>query len=115
VTRQAGRTAIASVIGALGAAGTSLMATLCCVGPAAYTVLGAGGALAAARLQPWRPAILAASAVFLALGFWSAYRRRAVTIDGQACPVKASRTVRTTLWAAAVLTVAIALLPPVLR
>ncbi len=102
------RTTIASVIGAVGSAATSLLATLCCVGPVAYSVLGAGGVLAAARLQPWRPWILTASAVFLGLGFWSAYRRRTVTVDGQVCRVKASRTVRATLWVAAVLTVAVA-------
>jgi mercuric ion transport protein len=111
----AGRgTMAASVIGALGSAGTSLLATLCCVGPLAYTVLGAGGVLAAARLQPWRPWILGASAVFLAFGFWSAYRRHTAVVDGQVCRVKASCTIRATLWVAAVLTVAVAVLPPVL-
>jgi hypothetical protein len=101
-------TTIASAAGALGSAATSLLATFCCVGPVAYTALGAGGVLAAARLQPWRPWLLAASAVFLAVGFWSAYRRRFTTVDGQACRIKTSRTVRTTLWIAAVLTVAVA-------
>jgi hypothetical protein len=101
-------TTTASIVAALGSTTTSLLATLCCVGPVAYTALGAGGVLAAARLQPWRPWLLAASAVFLAVGFWSAYRRRTVTIDGQACRIKTSRTVRTTLWIAAVLTVAVA-------
>jgi hypothetical protein len=81
---------------------------LCCVGPVAYSALGAGGVLAAARLQPWRPWLLASSAVFLALGFWSAYRRHTVTVDGHACGVKTSRTVRTTLWVEARLTVAVA-------
>jgi hypothetical protein len=101
-------TTIASVVGALGSAATSLLATFCCVGPVAYTVLGAGGVLGAARLQPWRPWLLAASAVFLAFGFWSAYRRRTATLDGQVCRVRTSRTIRTTLWIAAVLTVAVA-------
>jgi hypothetical protein len=77
-------------------------------------LVGAGGVLAAARLQPWRPWILGASAVFLALGFWSAYRRQTALVDGQVCRVKASRTIRATLWVAAVLTVAVAVLPPVL-
>jgi hypothetical protein len=103
-----GRTTIASVVGALGSAASSLLATFCCVGPVAYSVLGAGGVLAAARLQPWRPWLLAASAVFLALGFWSAYRRRTVVVNGQSCRVKTSRTIRTILWVAAVLTVAVA-------
>ena len=74
------KTTIASVVGVVGSASTSILATLCCVGPVAYTALGAGGVLAAARLQPWRPWFLAASAVFLALGFWSAYRRRVAVI-----------------------------------
>ena len=103
-----GGTTIASVVGAFGSAASSLLATLCCVGPVAYSVLGAGGVLAAARLQPWRPWLLASSAVFLALGFWSAYRRRTAVVDGQVCRVKTSRTVRTTLWVAAALTVAVA-------
>src|SRR5213083_2285591 len=94
------RTTIASVAGALGSAASSLLATLCCVGPVAYSALGAGGVLAAARLQPWRPWLLAASAVFLAFGFWSAYRRRTVTVDGRSCRLKTSRTVRITLWVA---------------
>jgi mercuric ion transport protein len=106
-TVRAGTT-MASVVGAVGSAGTSLLATFCCVGPVAYTALGAGGVLAAARLQPWRPWLLGASAVLLAFGFWSAYRRRTAVVDGQACRIKSSRTVRTTLWVAAVLTVAVA-------
>jgi mercuric ion transport protein len=106
-TARTGTTA-ASIVGALGSATTSLLATLCCVGPVAYTALGAGGVLAAARLQPWRPWLLAASAAFLAFGFWSAYRRRTAIVDGHACRIKTSRTVRTTLWIAAVLTVAVA-------
>jgi hypothetical protein len=101
-------TSLGSAVAALGSAATSLLATFCCVGPVAFTVLGAGGVLAAARLQPWRPWLLAASAVFLAVGFWSAYRRRTATVDGQVCRVKTSRTVRVTLWTAAVLTIAVA-------
>jgi mercuric ion transport protein len=108
VTGLRGATTGASVVGAIGSAATSLLATLCCVGPAAYGVLGAGGVLAAARLQPWRPWMLAASAGFLGLGFWSAYRSPAVTVDGQICRVKTSRAVRATLWVAAGLTIGVA-------
>jgi MerT mercuric transport protein len=102
------RTTLASMVGVVGSAITSLVATLCCVGPVAYGVLGAGGVLAAARLQPWRPWLLAAAAVFLALGFWSAYRRRVAVINGQVCRVRTSHTVRIILWVAAILTVAVA-------
>lgn len=115
MTRPASSTTVASVVGAFGSAATSMLATLCCVGPLTYTILGAGGSLAAARLQPWRPWIAAASALFLLLGFWSAYRRRAVTVDGQACSVRGTRAVRITLCAAAALTFAAAIVPLVSR
>jgi mercuric ion transport protein len=108
MTRQPGATTLASVVGAVGSSATSLLATLCCAGPVAYSVLGASGVLAAARLQPWRPWLLAASAVFLGFGFWSAYRKRTMVIDGQACQIRTSKTVRATLWIAAALTIAVA-------
>jgi hypothetical protein len=105
------RITLASMVGVIGSAIPSLLATLCCVGPVAYGVLGAGGVLVAARLQPWLPWLpwlLAASAVFLALGLWSAYRQRVAVIKGQACRVRTSHTVRIILWVAAILTVAVA-------
>jgi mercuric ion transport protein len=114
VNRRPATITLASVVAAAGSASTSVLATLCCVGPTVYGLLGAGGVLAAARLAPWRPWLLAGSAIFLGVGFWSAYRRRARVIDGTACPVQASRVVRTTLWVAAALTVAAAAIPAVL-
>ena len=105
---------LGSVGAAAGSASTSVLATLCCVGPTVYGILGAGGVLAAARLAPWRPWLLAGSAIFLGVGFWSAYRRRVRILDGTACLVKASRVVRTTLWVAVALTVAAAAIPVVL-
>jgi mercuric ion transport protein len=103
----------AAIVGAVGSTGSAVLATLCCVGPVTYSALGAGGVPAAARLAPWRPWLLAASAGFLALGFWSVYRRRA-PVDRAACPVRAARWTRITLWIAAVLTIAVAILPEVL-
>jgi hypothetical protein len=114
VNRRPETITLASVLAAAGSASTSVLATLCCVGPAVYGLLGAGGVLAAARLAPWRPGLLAGSAIFLAVGFWSSYRRQVRTLDGHACPVKATRVVRTTLWVAAVLTITAAVVPAVL-
>jgi mercuric ion transport protein len=111
--RRPGWVAATSIAGALGAAGMSVLATFCCVGPVVYGVLGAGGVLAAARLAPWRPYLLAASVAFLAVGFWAAHRHRACA-DGATCPVRVSRAVRVTLWVAAIFTVAVTVLPEVL-
>jgi hypothetical protein len=106
---RAGDLTTASAVGAASSSVAALLVTLCCAGPLAYTVLGAGGVLAAARLQPWRPWLLGAALVFLALGFWSAYRRTTRDAAGQVCRVRTSRGVRMTLWMAALLTVIVAI------
>jgi hypothetical protein len=99
---------------AVGAAGASLVATigiLCCAGPAVVAVLGAGGALAAARLEPVRPYLLAGSAAMLAFGFWRSYRPAA---GGTACPTRTGRVARVVLWIAAALFALALVLPEVL-
>lgn len=68
-----------------GGALASLAASACCVPavtPLIIGVVGASGAAWAAGLQPYRPYILAATAIVLGYGFWSVYGRRDV------CPVK---------------------------
>jgi MerT mercuric transport protein len=105
---------VASVLGAVGSAGTSALAALCCVGPLAYGVLGAGGVLAAARLAPWRPWLLVGSAIFLAVGFWTAYRPLFRAANASSCPVRAGRAVRIILWIAAALTITAIVAPELL-
>jgi hypothetical protein len=94
--------------GALGAGLAAALSALCCTGPLAYTLLGAGGVLAAARLAPARPYLLAAAAVCLATGFALAYR------PGNACSPRTRRLTRGVLWVAALITVAGAIAPVVL-
>jgi len=106
--RTDGRIAIAWALGAGGAAITAILVTLCCAGPAIVAVIGAGGALAAARLAPYRPYLLASSVLMLAFGFWRAYRPARA---GVACSVRTGRIVRATLWLSALITVAGAIAP----
>jgi mercuric ion transport protein len=100
--------AAGSALGAAGAAIAALFGTLCCAGSAVVALLGAGGALAAARLEPYRPYLLGAGVVMLAFGFWRAYRPAAA---GRACSVKTGRLVRVMLWCSALLLIASALAP----
>ena len=106
--RSDGGIAVGSAVGAVGAAITAMVATLCCAGPAVVAVLGAGGALTAARLEPYRPYLLAAAIAMLALGFWRAYRP---SPTGVACSVGTGRVVRVILWLAALITLASAVAP----
>jgi hypothetical protein len=83
----------------LGAAVVAAVAGLCCIGPITVALLGAGGAVAAAGLKPYRLPLLLASAVFLAVGYWRVYWP-APTVAGAACPIRGGRYVRAALWGA---------------
>jgi mercuric ion transport protein len=107
--RADGGMAAGSAVGAIGVALAALAGTLCCAGPAVIAIVGAGGALAAAKLEPYRPYFLGASVVMLAFGFWRAYRP--TPVGGAACSIRTGRLVRGVLWTAAVLTLLSALAP----
>jgi mercuric ion transport protein len=92
---------VGSALGSAGSALVALLAGLCCVGPAVLAALGLGGALAGASLTPYRPYLLAASALMLGFGFWRVYRPRRDCAAG-ACP-SVGRAARISLWCAALI------------
>ena len=106
-----GQLALHSAFGAVGTAIAAVLGTLCCAGPAVVAVLGAGGALVAAQLEPYRPYLLGAAFVMLGHGFWRAYRPHSSGPEGAICPVRAGRAVRAVLWLSALVTLAAALAP----
>lgn len=91
----------ASMFGAVGAA---LTASVCCVGPLVFALLGLGGAGLLVKLEPWRPAMMAATAAFLGVGFWLTYRtpkQPAADATGDACGCekpRVNRAGRIGLW-----------------
>jgi mercuric ion transport protein len=97
--------------GGLAGALAATFAALCCGGPSVAAVLGAGGAVASAALNPYRPVLLGASFALIAFGFWRLYARRAVGADGRACPVRSRRGARILLWVSALTWLAAALIP----
>ena len=99
-----------SALGALGTAAVAIFASLCCAGPAVVAILGAGGAVAAAGLVPYRPYFLGASSVLLGVGFWRSYWPRR-SPSGAACSISTGRKVRTALWTSLAITVIAAVLP----
>lgn len=99
-----------SAAGGFGGALAAVFAGLCCIGPSSVALLGAGGAVAAAQLTPYRPLLLLTSLAFLAFGFWRAYGRR-MTINGQSCPIRIGRPARMILWISGAVWLVAALLP----
>ena len=98
--------------GGVGGAILAAIAGLCCAGPATVALLGAGGAVIAAGLQPYKPFLLLGSLAMIAFGFWYSYRPRARAAAGVACPVRVGRASRTVLWVSALLWVAAAVYQP---
>jgi hypothetical protein len=101
---------LGSAAGGLGTAIAAVFAALCCIGPSTVAVLGAGGALAAASLNPYRPYLLIASLAMILYGFWRAYRTTGLNRQGVACPTRMGRFTRKVLWFAAIVWVAAAVL-----
>ena len=91
---------VGASIGALGAAAAALAATLCCIGPAVVAVFGVGGAVAIARLEPYRPYMLAGGVLVLAIGFYMAYRPGGACRGGT-CSRRTSIVIRAMLWLSA--------------
>ncbi len=60
--------------GSLISAALSFLPLSCCVFPAAFSFLGAGGLAFATALMPYRPYFIALNVVFVGIGFYFAYR-----------------------------------------
>ena len=101
---------LGSATGGLGAAVAAFFAALCCVGPSTVALFGAGGALAAASLKPYRPFFLVASLAMILYGFWRVYGTSARNRQGQACPTRIGRFSRSALWLAVIVWLAAAAL-----
>ena len=87
-----------AAVGGLAGAVSAAIAGLCCTGPMTFALLGAGGAVAAAGVAPYRLPLLILSAGVLAFGYWRTYRPAA---DG-ACPTAVGRWIRISLRVAIV-------------
>ena len=96
----------ASVVAAIGA-------SLCCILPILFVLVGTGIAGAAAFFATWRPLLLAITFLLLALGFYFAYRKpRQACEPGGTCERPAvSRVGRIWLWIATALVILFATFP----
>lgn len=96
-----------------GAVLAAFAASLCCVGPLLFVVLGLGAFSAASIFESMRLWLLGVTAVFLAVGFYRAYfKRESACAPGEACATKpANRAGRAGLWIASALVLAFAFSP----
>ena len=93
-----------------GAVVSAFLASLCCLGPLVFAVLGIGGAGLLVKFEPYRPHFTVLTLGLLGAGFYFTYRPRhvAAVADGPACDCPhptSNRLGRIILWMATVLVV----------
>lgn len=84
----------------VGAISAAVLASVCCIGPVVLAGLSVGAVAAAQKFAPWRPLFVALTTVFLAAGFYLAYRKpKASECAGEACEARSfARWGRPLLW-----------------
>ena len=95
-----GATLVGSVVG-------GVLASVCCIGPLVFALLGISGAAFAHRFEPFRPYFLVLTYGLLGAAFYLSYRpAKAECGPGGACEMpRASRGGKVVLWIAAVVVV----------
>ena len=101
-SRRAGWLAAGGVLGAM-------LASVCCVVPLAFVLLGISGAWIGnlTALEPYKPFTLGMTAILLGAGFWHVYARsRQACTDGTYCARPSSgRTTKIALWGGTLLAI----------
>jgi len=99
----------ATLVGSVVAA---ILASICCIGPLAFGLLGIGSIGFASALAPLRPWLIGATAFFLTAGFYFAYRPRAsAACEDGVCRPADRRTQRVLLWMTSALAIALMTYP----
>ena len=98
--RAQGATLVGSVVG-------GVLASVCCIGPLVFAVLGISGAAFAHRFEAFRPYFLVLTYLLLGTAFYLTYRpAKAECGPGEACEMpRANRAGKLMLWIAAVVVV----------
>jgi copper chaperone CopZ len=100
-----------SVIG--GAVAAAFLASLCCIGPLLFVVLGIGAFGAATVIESARPFLMGGAVLLLAIAFyWTYFRKGEACAPGEECSTKpASRASRIGLWVACMAVLIFAAMP----
>ncbi len=103
-----------SVASAAGAVVSAFLASLCCLGPIVFALLGIGGAGLLVKFEPYRPYFTALTLGLLGLGFYFTYRKPKLAAASPTAPggpecacehPKSNKVGKVMLWVATVLVV----------
>lgn len=74
----------------VGSITTAILASLCCIGPAAAAVIGAGSLGIFSTFEEYRPFLIGLTAILLGFSFYFAYRKREVKCDDGSCKIESA-------------------------
>ncbi len=76
-----------------GAVASAIAASVCCIGPLVFALLGLSGGALLLKFAPYRPYLLGGTALFLGAAFYLTYRRPPPEecVPGSACARPSSR------------------------
>src|SRR5574341_1487006 len=85
----------------VGSMATAILASLCCIGPAAAAVIGTGGLGVFSAFEKYRPYLIGLTAILLGFAFYFAYRKHEVKCDDGSCKINgASKWNKIGVWSA---------------
>lgn len=91
---------------------TSLLASICCIGPLILAMLGLTGVAAFSFLEPLRPYLISASVVLFGFAFYFVYRKKAiVNKDDKRRIITSSKKDRLAVWIAFIISIAVIFVP----
>lgn len=94
---------------------SALLASLCCIGPFVFALIGASSLGFAAAFEPYRPYLLALTVVFLGAGFYFTYRKQDVKCEDGTCKIESASTwQKVLLWVAATVALVFMFFPQLL-
>ncbi len=104
-----------AVLSTSGSIMSAFLASLCCIGPVVFSLIGAGSLGFAAAFEPYRPYLLVLTVVFLGTAFYLTYRKREVKCDDGTCKVESASTLnKVILWVAAIIATIFMFFPQIL-
>jgi len=105
-----------TIFASLGSVISGLIASLCCIGPFVFVILGLSGAAFFAKLEQYRLLFGTVALGFLVLGFFFTYRGGEECAPGSNCAVNPGRKRlnKIILWIATILVIAFIFSPNII-
>ena len=99
----------------IGSVIAALLASVCCIGPVVFALLGLTGVGFIAKFEAYRPYMIAVTLVFLGISFYLTYRRKeSCELDSVCAIPQANRLNKIVLWCVAAIAIALLFAPTIL-